>query len=79
MVEERKSCVICLDALVRQSAQELADAEWGGLYLDQALCCCVGSDTGVHARRLALNVDADDVVHKLRSDASIPWMAQLNL
>ena len=28
--------------------------------------------------RLALNVDTDDVIHKLRDDATLAWMKQLN-
>jgi len=29
--------------------------------------------------RLALNVDTDDVIHKLRNDETISWMKKLNL
>ena len=30
-------------------------------------------------RRLALNVDTDDVIHKLRDDETLAWMKQLNI
>jgi len=51
-------------------SQELFGADHGGLAFSESVCFVC---------RLALNVSTDDVVTVLKSDTSLPWMAQLNL
>ena len=41
--------------------------------------CNIGWSDSTSLRRLALNVDTDDVVQKLRNDETLAWMKHLNL